>query len=57
MKERARQNSRENRLMDTFNRAVHITDPLVRNMYIGERIKERNRHPIPLEIKEFILQR
>lgn len=37
----ARQNSRENRLKDVFNRAVDTSDPLVSLVYLDKRLKEK----------------
>ena len=45
MKEHARQIGRVERLLDTFRRAVHMSDPLISMFYIEERkdcMKKRN---------------
>lgn len=39
MIDHARQSSRKNRLLDTFERAVHMSDPLISMVYIEDRIK------------------
>lgn len=43
----ARQNSRENRLKDVFNRAVDMSDPLISTIYLEKRIKKNK--PLPSE--------
>ncbi len=42
----ARQNSRENRLKDVFNRAVDMSDPVISLTYLEKRIKTKKR-PLP----------
>ena len=45
MKEHARQIGRVERLLDTFRRAVHLSDPLISMFYVEERkdcMKKRN---------------
>lgn len=43
----ARQNSRENRLKDVFNRAVDMSDPLISTIYLEKRIGKNK--PLPSE--------
>lgn len=44
----ARQNSRENRLKDVFNRAVDMSDPFISMIYLEKRIKTK-KQPLPSE--------
>lgn len=53
----ARQNSRENRILDTFNRAVYTTDPLISLIYINHRLKGQLQHPITQEMRKYLKNR
>lgn len=50
----ARQNSRKNRLIDTFNRAVCLSDPLISLILIKSRKQFKNEETLTSNIQEFI---
>lgn len=54
IKRHSRRNSRANALIDTFNRAVYITDPKISMIYIGRRIKMHKKRKMTLEVKRFL---
>lgn len=55
MIDHTRQNSRENRLQDVFNRAVYMTDPKISLIFIDRRVKMDNRMRSEfLDVQEFI---
>lgn len=56
MTEHSRQDSREHRLLDTFNRAVHLSDPLISMVYMQKRMKEHKpliNEDIEIELQQF----
>ena len=50
----ARQNSRENRLLDIFNRALCFSDPIIFLIYVNRRLKEQTSVPITTIMKKSI---
>ena len=54
--EHSRQISRSARLLDTFNRAVYLSDPLISLIFIQKRLKYHKTLKIPLHAKKFIHQ-
>lgn len=54
-KTHARQNSRKNRLMDTFNQALYKSDPLISLIMINDRIKTQS-DPLPRRVLELLLE-
>ena len=54
MSAHSRQNSRKNRLLDVFNRAVYLTDPMISLILIENRIKFYKKKRITAVLKEFV---
>ena len=50
----ARQTSRKDRLLDTFKRAIYLTDPLISLIYINNRLKGQLQHPITQEMRKYL---
>ena len=55
VREHARRDSRENTLLDTFNRAVYLSDPLISMVYFERRMKMHKQRDIQSEITRFLL--
>lgn len=49
----ARQNSRKNRLVDTFNQAMYESDPLISLLMIDDRQKKKH-DPLPHRVQQFL---
>ena len=56
LKNHVRQNNRINRILDTFNRAVYCTDPVVSMVYLDNRIKKDVKKEISPQVKPFLLE-
>ena len=54
-KNHARLSSRENCILDTFNRSVYLTDPVISMIYIERRIKMHKKQKLPSNIKRFLV--
>lgn len=52
----ARQNGRENRIVDVFLRAVYTTDPKISLFYIEDRLKTNKIKKLAAQIKQFIVK-
>ena len=50
----ARQNSRENRISDVFNRAIYFSDPKISLILISSQLKRHKQH-ISSDVQEFIV--
>ena len=50
----ARKISRESRILDTFNRAVYVTDPVISLIYIKNRLKGQWEKPITNEMNRYL---
>lgn len=46
----ARKNSRKNNLMDVFNRAIDMSDPIISNMSLSMRLSKINKKQIPRQV-------
>lgn len=58
MIEHARQNSRANRLLDTFNRCLYMSDPVISTINIDKRVKKENeKNNIIKEVINSVLQK
>lgn len=53
----ARQTSREDRIRDTFNRAVFMTDPLISLIHVKNRLKNQLQHLITDEMSDYLKSR
>lgn len=56
MKKRSRQNSRQNRILDVFNRAVYLSDPKISLMYIKNRLRFHKDKDVPQEITQYFMR-
>lgn len=50
----SRQTSRKDRIVDTFNRAMYTSDPLISLIYINNRLKGQQQHPITQEMSTYL---
>jgi len=57
MTQHSRQNSRENRMLDVFNRALYLTDPKISTILIENRLQSFKQKHVPSEIKKFVDER
>ena len=53
----SRQNSRRNRMLDVFNRAIYLTDPKISIILINNRLKLYEQNNVSPEIKKFVDER
>ncbi|KAL7290927.1 hypothetical protein TKK_0015654 [Trichogramma kaykai] len=56
LKSGSRQCSREYRLLDTFNKAVYLSDPKISMTHVADRLKFRKNLDAPEEVKEFFIR-
>lgn len=54
VREHSRRSSRENAILDTFNRAVYLSDPIISMVYLDRRLEMHKNRPIPKGIKPFL---
>lgn len=50
----ARQNSRRNRILDIFNRAVYMSDPKMSLIKIGDRLRKLKKNKITSDMLKYI---
>lgn len=51
----SRQTSRKNRILDVFNKALHLSDPKISLIMIDKRLKNKKFRKLPPEVLKFIL--
>lgn len=54
VRDHSRRNTRENTILDTFNRAVYLSDPLISMVYLDRRMLMHKKRDLPLEVKRFL---
>ena len=57
VRDHSRRDNRENSILDTFNRAVYLSDPLLSMVYLNGRLSMHSRREIPVEVKRFLKAR
>ena len=55
MTKHSRQTSRENRLLDVFNKALHLSDPKISLIMIDKRLKKKKLRKTPRQVLKYIL--
>ena len=53
MTERSRQNNRQNRILDVFNRAVYLSDPKISLTYLRNHLKFHKERDMPEDVEPF----
>lgn len=56
MTSHARQNSRSNRILDVYNRAIFLTDPKISLILINKRLMQKNYKKLSFCVKRFLLE-
>ncbi|XP_036347985.1 uncharacterized protein LOC118757377 [Rhagoletis pomonella] len=54
IREHSRRNSRENAILDTFNRAVYLSDPILSMVYLDRRREMHKKRPLTNDITRFL---